>query len=223
MPGNLRKPSSLYVNSLMIDIANDPLDAALIAATNNWAGTRWRGHALWQNPIDLNVTSEHVLANRPEVIVETGTYCGGSAIFFADLMTLASGRPDVLSIDIAPLATPAYAGVRYLSGRSSSDPDVAAEVQAHVGGRRAFVVLDSDHRASHVYDELRLYAALVRPGDDLLVQDGNMYASLGMPIAETPIGGIARFVEDFPTFHVDRDKSPFGTTSHPWGWLRRTA
>jgi cephalosporin hydroxylase len=206
----------------MINVTYDAIDATLIAATDNWSGVRWRGHALWQNPIDLNVTSEHVLAARPDIIVETGTYRGGSAIFFADLMLLSGKRPDVVSIDIAPLATPAHAGVRYLSGRSSTDASVVAEVRALAAGRDVFVVLDSDHGASHVYDELRCYAPLVRPGAHMLVQDGNMYATLGMPLERTPIGGIVRFLEESPEFAVDSAKSPFATTSHPCGWLRRT-
>jgi cephalosporin hydroxylase len=205
----------------MIDIDYDPLDAALIAATHNWIDMRWRGHRLWQNAIDLNVTSEHILASRPDIIIETGTYQGGSAIFFADLMVLSGKQADVVSIDLAPLATPNHPGVQYLTGRSSIDGGVVAEIRTLIGGRRAFVVLDSDHRASHVYEELQLYAPLVHPGDHLLVQDGNMYATLGMPLEETPIGGIARFLDECPEFTVDLAKSPFSTTSHPWGWLRR--
>lgn len=201
----------------------DEVDALLVRITDNWATVRWRGHRLWQNLLDLNVISEYILAIRPEVIVETGTFYGGSAIFFADMMRLADVAPHVFSIDQSPLATPEFPGVHYLTGRSSTDPSVVAEVTALTTGRRVFVVLDSDHHSEHVYRELLLYAPLSSVGDYVLVQDGNMYGSLGLPLEGTPLGGIVRFVAEDRRFCVDPAKSPFTTTSHVWGWLRRMA
>jgi cephalosporin hydroxylase len=206
-----------------VTLSPDEVDALLVRITGNWSTVRWRGHRLWQNLLDLNVISEHILAIRPEVIVETGTFCGGSAIFFADMMRLAGVAPHVISIDQSPLATPEYAGVHYLTGRSSVDSSVVAEVMALTTGRHVFVVLDSDHHSEHVYRELLLYAPLSSVGDYLLVQDGNMYRSLGLPLEETPLGGIVRFLGEDRRFRVDQAKSPFPTTSHVWGWLRRIA
>jgi cephalosporin hydroxylase len=199
----------------------EEIDAALVLATDNWRAVRWRGRPLWQNLLDLNVISEHILAYCPDVIVETGTYYGGSAIFFADMMRLTGVPPAVCSIDLAPADTPAHPGVVYFAGRSSADPALASEVAEVVGGRRTFVVLDSDHSADHVYRELLLYSGLVRPGGNLLVQDGNMRTTIGLPLEATPLGGIARFLGEYPHFQIDAAKTSFRTTSHPSGWLRR--
>lgn len=199
----------------------DTVDRVLIDATHNWTTVRWRGHLMWQNLLDLNVISEHIFATLPEIIVETGTWYGGSALFFADMMRLAGRQPAVISIDIAPRATPACAGVTYLSGRSSVDPIVAAGVAARVAGRRAFVILDSDHQAEHVRWELETYSRFIALGDYLLVEDGNMYGTVAMPLHETPIGGIAQFLKECDDFEVDAHKSHFQTTSHKCGWLRR--
>jgi cephalosporin hydroxylase len=199
----------------------DQLDALLIEATDNWSSVRWRGHRLWQNLFDLNVLSEHLLASTAEVVIETGTFAGGSAIFLADMMRLAGREPRVISIDLAPKATPAYPGVSYLAGRSSIDPAVAAAVADLVADRPAFVLLDSDHRAAHVLQELLLYAPFVGIGEYLLVQDGNMWSTLGLPLEETPIGGILQFLERDARFRINPAKSPHATTSHMWGWLER--
>ena len=209
-----------------MDVAHlpyDQVDAFLATATGNWATARWRGRPLWQNLLDLNVISEHILATRPEVIVETGTFFGGSAVFFADMMRLAGVEPDVISVDVAPHQTPDHPGVRYLTGRSSTDPETVREVAGHVAGRRVFVNLDSAHDAGHVYEELRCYSGMVHVGDYLLAQDGNMYRTFQMPVEDTPIGGIARFLAEAPHFAADPGKSHFPTTSHVYGWLRRVA
>lgn len=199
----------------------DMVDRVLIDATQNWTTVRWRGHLMWQNLLDLNVISEHIFATHPEIIIETGTWYGGCTLFFADMMRLAGQDPSVISIDIAPHATPASRGVVYLWGRSSVDPIVTAEVAARVSGRRAFVILDSDHHAEHVCRELEIYSNFVPFGEYLLVEDGNMYGTVAMPLQETPIGGIARFLNQCDAFEIDPHKSHFQTTSHMFGWLRR--
>jgi cephalosporin hydroxylase len=205
----------------LIALSRDQLDEVLIRATENWAHVRWRGHPLWQNLFDLNVISEHIFAEQPDVIVETGTWYGGSAVFYADIMTLAGLPPDVVSIDCAPRATPAHPGVRYVAGRSSTNPEVVRDVARLVDGRRAFVVLDSDHVADHVFEELVSYSPLIHPRDYLLVQDGNMCTTMGLMLGQTPIGGIVRFLEQSNQFEVDDNRSPFPTTGHVHGWLRR--
>lgn len=199
------------------------IDALLVCATDNWSTVRWRGHRLWQNLLDLNVISEYIFAVRPQVIVETGTFYGGSAIFFADMMRLADVTPCVISIDHAPRATPHYAGVHYLSGRSSTEMAVAAEVVARASGQRVFIVLDSDHHAEHVYHELLLYAPLVSVGDYVLVQDGNMHTSFHLPLEETPLGGVRRFLAEDHRFRADDAKSHLPVTAHVGGWLERVA
>lgn len=42
-----------------------------------------------------------------------------------------------------------------------------------VGNADAMVILDSDHSAAHVHDELRAYHTLVQPGDYLIVENTN--------------------------------------------------
>lgn len=206
---------------MQTEAPDDPLDRQLIEATGNWEHSRWRGHVLWQNLLDLNVISEYLFAQSPDVVVETGTWKGGSAIFLADMMRLSGRDSDVLTIDHNPRAMPAHPGVTYLAGRSSIDPQVVADVAAHVRGRRAFVVLDSDHSGAHVLAELEAYASFVSPGDHVLVQDGNLYRSLGLSFEETPLWGIERFLASSCDFEIDAARSPFATTAHPCGWLRR--
>ena len=45
----------------------------------------WFGHELLKCPLDLWVYQELLVRTRPDFVVETGTYCGGSALYFAML------------------------------------------------------------------------------------------------------------------------------------------
>jgi cephalosporin hydroxylase len=52
-------------------------DAHLRGGT--WADTRWLGTPLAKCPLDLWIYQEIIIETRPDVLVETGTFEGGSA------------------------------------------------------------------------------------------------------------------------------------------------
>ena len=135
-----------------------------------WTEATWVGAQALKNPLDLWVYQEIVVATRPELIVETGTYRGGSAFFLASICDLL-GVGEIVSIDIEPVRDdyPAHPRITYLGGRSSTDPDVLATIRERAEGRRTLVVLDSDHSQAHVEAELAEYASLVPVGGYVIV------------------------------------------------------
>src|SRR2546423_5132087 len=124
----------------------------------------WFGHELVKCPLDLWVYQELIVRTRPDFIVETGTWCGGSALYFAMLFDcLGHGEVITVDIEIKP-NRPEHPRIRYLTG-SSIDTAIVAQVREAVGGSRALVVLDSDHKAEHVYEEISAYSPMVQTGD----------------------------------------------------------
>ena len=113
---------------------------------------------------------------RPEVVVETGTYRGGGAGCPSPPSATSSERARSVSIDVEPARDdyPTRPRVTYLAGRSSTDPDVVAEVKARSDGKQVLVILDSDHSQGHVEAELEAYAPLVPVGCYLIVEDSNI-------------------------------------------------
>src|SRR5918999_4422763 len=84
------------------------LDRAAIARahdvfyeSNAWTNATWLGTQALKNPLDLWVYQEIIAETRPELIVETGTWRGGSALFLASISDLL-GLGEVVSIDVAP-------------------------------------------------------------------------------------------------------------------------
>lgn len=156
------------------------------------------------------------------MIVETGTFEGGSARFFADLLEL-NGEGRVVSVDLAgDYERPADERITYLSG-SSVDPAVLAQVAKRVGAcKRVMVVLDSDHTEEHVREELRHYAPFVTPGSYLIVEDSNLN---GHPVAPWfgpgPMEAVDAFIAENHDFVRDRTCEKFLLSFNPGGWLRR--
>jgi cephalosporin hydroxylase len=190
-------------------------------ASNAWTNATWLGSQALKNPLDLWVYQEIIAETRPELIVETGTYRGGSAHFLASICDLL-GAGEVISIDIEPLRDdyPQHPRITYLAGRSSTDPDVVAEVAARAAGRRTLVVLDSDHSQAHVEAELAAYAPLVPVGCYLVVEDSNI-GQIRKDLLPGPLQAIEKFVAGTDEFVIDREREKFLITFNPSGYLRR--
>src|SRR5207244_2246117 len=137
-------------------------------APRTWKNTRWLGVPVRKLPLDLWLYQELVHDLRPELIVETGTLQGGSAVFLGTICELIDhGR--VVSIDIAPERKPAHPRVTYLVGSSTSEKVLAQVRQMAQDAKSVLVILDSDHSRAHVLEELRAFGPLVTPGSYVVV------------------------------------------------------
>jgi len=186
-----------------------------------WTEATWLGAQALKNPLDLWVYQEIMFETRPELVIETGTYRGGSAFFLASICDLL-GAGEVVSIDIEPLRDdyPAHPRVTYLGGRSSTDPEVVAEVRGRAREKRTLVVLDSDHSQAHVEAELAAYADLVPVGCYLIVEDSNI-GQIRKDLLPGPLEAIGVFLAGTDAFEIDRSREKFLITFNPSGYLRR--
>ena len=204
------------------------LDRAAVARTHDvfyesdaWTQATWLGAQALKNPLDLWVYQEIMFETKPELVVETGTYRGGSAFFLATMCDVL-GAGEVVSIDIEPLRGdyPEHPRITYLGGRSSTDPAVLEEVRTRAAGRRTLVVLDSDHSQAHVEAELEAYAPLVPVGGYVIVEDSNI-GLIREDLLPGPLQAIERFLAGTDEFEIDREREKFLITFNPSGYLRR--
>ena len=114
-----------------------------------WQNTFWMGVPVAKCPLDLHIYQEILFETRPDVIVEAGTFRGGSALYLAQMCDLLDGG-HVYSVDIdAHADAPRHSRITYQAG-SSVDPAWLERLREEVAGRRTMVVLDSNHEAAHV-------------------------------------------------------------------------
>jgi cephalosporin hydroxylase len=181
----------------------------------------WFGYELAKCALDLWIYQELLVRTRPDFVVETGTWCGGSALYFAMLFDLL-GHGQVVTVDVAVRPNrPEHDRIRYIAG-SSIDAAVIAQVREAVGGQRAMVVLDSDHHAAHVYDEIIAFSPLVQTGDYLIVEDTNVNGHPVWPdFGAGPMEALDKFLSQNDEFVIDRRCERFLMTQYPRGYLRR--
>jgi cephalosporin hydroxylase len=202
---------------------------SLFYASEAAATVSWQGHPILKSPLDLWMYQELIASSKPDVIVETGTHRGGSALFFANVAQLSGHPMDVLTIDFNPKLAydPAPHRIFPIRGISTAD-STFAQVTAHLstradaGRRTTMVVLDSDHSKTNVLAELRLYAGLVTPGQWLVVEDTNVNGHPVLPShGDGPYEAVTEFLAENSDFTPDLSCERFLFTQNPRGWLRR--
>ena len=193
----------------------------VLYGSDAWTKATWLGAQALKNPLDLWVYQEIMFETKPELVVETGTYRGGSASYLASLCDLL-GRGEVISIDIEPARDdyPQHPRITYLAGRSSTEPAVVDEVRERAAGRPILVILDSDHSQAHVESELAAYAPLVPVGCYVIVEDSNI-GQIRKDLMPGPLEAIETFLAQTDEFVVDREREKFLITFNPSGYLRR--
>ncbi|MBR0655589.1 CmcI family methyltransferase [Plastoroseomonas arctica] len=186
----------------------------------------WMGYEMFKCPLDLWTYQELMVTHRPDVIIETGTYKGGSALYLASICDMLD-HGEIITIDIDTThdaIRPRHPRITYLAG-SSTDAGILDQVSACVGGRRnVMVILDSDHRRDHVADELRAYRGYVPVGGLLIVEDTNINGHPTYPgFGPGPWEAVDDFLAEDAAFVADRSCERFILTMNPRGYLRRVA
>ncbi len=170
-----------------------------------------------QNPLDVWITLEIMWEVKPDVVVECGTFHGGSALLWATMLEQINPEGRVITIDIEDLREPnaktfdiAKRKVDFLLGGSTSTK-IVREVAKRVEGKRVLVILDSLHTTEHVLDELRAYSPFVQTGSYIIVQD----------TAVGPGKSVEKFFTETDDFVVDKERERLLITNNMGGFLKR--
>jgi cephalosporin hydroxylase len=175
------------------------------SSPRTWDDMSWLGVSVLKCPFDLWNYQEIIVELRPDFIIETGTWDGGSALYMASICDLVD-RGHIITIDVAdPGGRPEHPRITYVTGSSVADDVV-------------------NHRCEHVFEELQTYSEIVTPGSYLIVEDTNLN---GHPVGRWhgpgPMEAVERFLATNHSFVVDRSRQKFFLTFNPRGYLRRLA
>jgi cephalosporin hydroxylase len=181
----------------------------------------WLGYKIQKNPLDLWNYQSLLYDLKPDILIECGTWHGGSALFFSNIMDCVC-HGNIFTIDTWkwPLR-PQHPRITYVDG-SSVDPDIVEAIRTYTCQvHRVMVILDSDHTKAHVLKELDFWAPHVTVGQYLVVEDTNIHGHpIRTDLPEGPWEAVHEWLPDHPEFVIDHNLECLGTAS-PDGWLRR--
>jgi cephalosporin hydroxylase len=190
---------------------------------NIFSRTHWMNVPCYKCPLDLWIYQEIIAELRPDLIIETGTLLGGSALFMAHMLDIA-GKGELITIDIqVRTPRPRHPRIRYVTG-SSADPGLIQSLMADRPDETRLVILDSDHSKAHVLNELRLLSPYVSLNSYIIVEDTNVNGHPTLPsFGEGPFEAVEEFLSTNIDFAVDSSREKFLMTFNPKGYLKRIA
>jgi cephalosporin hydroxylase len=195
-----------------------------------WITTKFLGVPCLKSVCDLWNYQEILAELKPRIVVEFGTNEGGSTLYFAEIMKLIDPLSTVLSVDIdhshVADVIRLHPHIELLTADTTSEC-VAERVRAlryAFPERPAFFILDSDHSKAHVVRELQQLRAITRPGDYVIVEDGNINGHPVLPgWGEGPWEALDQYIAEHPDdYEPDLSReTKFGWTFAPRGFLIR--
>ena len=207
----------------------------------------WLGAQFQASPQDAIVLQQLIWKVKPDLIIDFGTNVGGSALFFASIMSFYTDVGVVLTVDVKPF-NENWIGkdrilckdcvnpsdnklwkkyVQFIHG-STTDPKVIGQVKEYArNATTIFISHDASHWHDIVYQDILNYAELVSINSYFIVQDTKLdriaHSSTG------PLTAVRRFLQyqNKPenhanyTFEVDRSVEIYYYSQHAYGWLKR--
>lgn len=203
-----------------------------------------------QNPNDAISIAEILCSQDIDLLIETGSFFGGSALFYASIMyqyryqaNKTSVRPfKIITIDINSDAAPNINRFPLLSPfiHFRSDGSHSSDARSFVNKTffemkpaNVFISLDGNHFSDSVYSELLYYQQFVNVNNYILVQDTRLsrkwhhiyciHSKYGGP-CDGPQEAVNWFLkhEGSGRFEIDNSREYLFTTNQN-GWLKRIA
>jgi len=210
----------------------------IYAKSEVWRHTTWLGVLSVQTPCDNWIMQEIIHEVKPDFIIETGTFLGGTALYYAMVLEQINKNGKVLTVDIKDSRDKKVLGsnlckerVEFIKGDSVSK-EVIDKLSERVKNHRVLVTLDSLHTKDHVLKELKLYSQFVSLGSYIVVQDtywdlmpSSMKKELiarGWSVSKRgPLEAVKEFLKTNNNFKIDKSKEKFLLTWYPSGYLKR--
>jgi cephalosporin hydroxylase len=192
--------------------------------------TKFLGITSVQYPTDNWVMQEIISEVRPDFIIETGTFRGGTSLFYAVILEKVNKDGKVITVDITKPDPRVYEfdtwneRVLFIQGNSVSKK-VIDRIEELVKNSKVLVTLDSLHSKRHVRKELELYSPFVSLNSYIIVQDTHLGGHpddhySGSP-GDGPWAAVTEFLDENKNFIIDPGKEKYLLTQNPSGFLKR--
>lgn len=189
----------------------------------------YRGVRFLKSPFDIGLYLQFFSRRCPGSVIEIGCRFGGSALWFADMMS-AHGHPEprVITVDIAPEVKYDDPRIFVLTGDAANLGSVLTVDLLASCPRPWLVIEDSSHKYQDTLATLEFFNSLLQADDYIVIEDGVVlhlsdahYATYN----NGPNRALANFLMDEGDhYEIDTSLCDFyghNATYNPNGWLRR--
>jgi cephalosporin hydroxylase len=212
-----RQDDTFPVSSLPIDV--------LLTMQKGIMRYTYKGIDCFKCPFDLALYQRLIWDVRPRTIIEIGTWRGGSALWFADLLTAYGIDGHVYSLDIAEQPQWTDPRISFRRGDVLRVSELLPTSWVGALPRPLLVIEDSGHFSEMTSAVLDHFAPLMRSGEYLVVEDAIVYE---MQDADQYNGGPRRALQEFldanDNFIIDTEYCNYYGLNVTWnvnGYLRR--
>jgi cephalosporin hydroxylase len=196
-----------------------------------WQTNTYCGILTLKSPEDMWNYQEILSERRPSLIIEFGTFMGGSALYFANVMQNFGSPYRILTADptdhVTSSLVKSHPNIERIMEKSVTEKvyNRILDLQKEFPGQ-IFCILDGDHSAENVYDELKMLSSILKKGDYVIIEDSNLN---GHPVpvdmkVPGPWEAFDQYKRDFPNDYIqdlEREKK-FGWTFATDGYLIKT-
>lgn len=201
---------------------------ALAAIQSGVMRSRYRGRSFLKSPFDVALYLQLLERMRPRTVIEIGSKEGGSALWFADMLSTRNVEARVLTIDLQPPRDLDDPRITALACDAASLGDVLTKELLGKLPRPWLVTEDSAHTFEVCLAVLDFFDGHLSGGDYIVIEDG-IVADMPGPAYEAFEDGPNRAVAAFldrrrDTYRIDAslcDHFGHNVTYNPNGWLER--
>lgn len=184
--------------------------------------TSYFGIKTLKSPNDFWVYQEIIYKTKPDVLIEIGNFCGGSALALAHIFD-AMGHGRIIGLDIdqskIPELVTSHPRITFIEGDACQSYD---QVKAMISPEeRVLIIEDSSHTYENTLNVLRTYSEFIKPNDYFIVEDSICHHGLSLGPNPGPYEAIEKFIEENSYFSIDREQESFLITWNPKGYLKR--
>ena len=207
----------------------------------------WLGVQFQSSPTDAIVFQQLLWRIKPDLIIDLGTNVGGSALFFASIMSLYTDTGAIVTVDAKPFTenwlnkdrvlckdctnpadNPLWKKYVHFIQGLTIDAQTIEKVKRYVSNATTvFISHDASHIGHIVYQDLINFAPFVSINSYLVVQDTKLDRIFNSNTG--PLDAVRKFLKyqnntknpvDY-TFKVDRSVEIYYYSQHAYGWLKR--
>lgn len=180
-----------------------------------------------KNPFDLSLYTKLLWSLKPKTVIEIGSAYGGSALWFADILSSFNLNSHIYSVDIDMSKIDIEDDrITFIQGSLFSLDSLLPGSFIKNIPRPLLIIEDSSHFFDTTYHVLNFFKSLLEKGEYIIIEDG-IVGNLGenyKQYNDGPNKAIEKFIERNKDFVIDTNYCDFFGHNYTWntnGFLKK--